>query len=575
MADKIKQLHDKALTFLLNWRKKNPDFTFALRKSDLGKKLSNGHWFYGSEEVLILSFWTGMDWINRKPNLSFCYNPEDEETYFEVSVRDSTEKQKAIIESMGTQLQFKTYADSFFFWRTRVTSSQNFIKVLQSFLEQEKLLIDDIIRKNRQLFETKQNTRNKIGFISEEEFNKNLKRTLRYRQIQGTDILPISLVNIQIKNFGPIVNLDISEIPNNAQWIFLTGENGTGKTSILRAMATAFTNGTLSLGPNSTVSNKYNIGLRLNKYGRTPRHRIIKKQSSLPSPKKQFNILTEGFVAFGPIRLNISDERFVDPEIPRKGYLKIFDRPFEHLFKTTGFLLDIGSVYNTTNKINELIKGNEDKIRYIIEVITRICDSITDIHFGRSMRYFEVDKDNKLLNDKGTVFRNLASGYKSIIAMVSHMMLHLYYQQPDINDPSELVGIVIIDEIDLHFHPKMQRDLVVRLTEIFPRIQFIVSTHSPIPLLGAPTNSIILTVKRNAEKGVYIERTDDDTEFQNLLPNSILTSPIFNLQEIIPESHKDDMMLETEDNYNDVVFYRILDEKLKNIQNKYKTDDKH
>jgi AAA domain, putative AbiEii toxin, Type IV TA system/AAA domain len=572
MADKIKKLHDKALTFLLSWRKKNPDFTFALRKSDLSKKLSEGYWFYGNKERILLSFWTGMDWVSKVPNISFCYDLKLDEYTIKFSINDSAEKQYAILELNTPDSHANSFQDTHFQEHSSLLRGKGLIKNLEFFLKTDKIKIDEFIKNNRPLFENKLNPRNSIGFISEEEFKKNLKRTLKYRQKQGTDILSISLVNIQIKNFGPITNLDISDIPVNTQWIFLTGENGTGKTSILRAMATAFTNGTLSLGPHTTVSNRYNIGLSLNKYGRTPRHRIIKKESSL-SPKKEFNILTEGFVAFGPIRLNISDDRYINPQTPRKGYLKIFDRPYEHLFRTTGFLLDIGSIYNTTNKIHELIRGNEDKIGYIIEVITRICDSITEIHFGRSMRYFEVDKNNQLLNDKGTVFRNLASGYKSIIAMVSHMMLHLFYQQPHINDPSELVGIVIIDEIDLHFHPKMQRDLVIRLTEIFPRIQFIVSTHSPIPLLGAPINSIILTVKRSAEKGVYIERTDDDTEFQNLLPNSILTSPIFNLQEIIPESHKEDMKLETEDNYNDVVFYRILDEKLKNIRNKYKTDD--
>lgn len=583
MPENIKKIHDKVLTFLLNWRKKNPGFTFALRKSDLSKKLSNEFWFYGNQEEIILSFWSGMDWISRVPNIALCYNLKDKELYLQFSAKDSEEKNELILEYFVPHYKFAAIDKTYYLKRSYPVTEKDLIKGIESFLSDDKVKIDSIIREKKVQFQTKQNPRNRIDFISEEEFNKNLKRTLKYKGKQGSDILPISLVNIQIKDFGPIVNLDISEIPVNAQWIFLTGENGTGKTTILRAMATAFTNGTLSLGPHTTVSNKYDIGLSLNKYGRTPRHRIIKKQFSLPSSKKEFNILTEGFVAFGPIRLNISDDRYMDPDIPRKGYLKIFDRPFEHLFRTTGFLLDIGSIYNTTNKINELIRGNEDKIRYIIEVITRICDSITDIHFGRSMRYFEVDKDNKLLNDKGTVFRNLASGYKSIIAMVSHMMLHLYYQQPKINDPSELVGIVIIDEIDLHFHPRMQRDLVIRLTEIFPRIQFIVSTHSPMPLLGAPITSVILTVKRDAEKGVYVERMDDKVAFENLLPNSLFTSPIFGINDITPTNHDSNEILRVEDSFNQVQFNLklereidefITDKKEKDLINLFKTKRK-
>ncbi len=54
--------------------------------------------------------------------------------------------------------------------------------------------------------------------------------------------------------------------------------------------------------------------------------------------------------------------------------------------------------------------------------------------------------------------------------MISHMMLHLCFQQPEIDNPLLSEGIVIIDEIDLHFHPKLQKDLIIKLSEIFPRV---------------------------------------------------------------------------------------------------------
>jgi predicted ATP-binding protein involved in virulence len=100
--------------------------------------------------------------------------------------------------------------------------------------------------------------------------------------------------------------------------------------------------------------------------------------------------------------------------------------------------------------------------------------------------------------------------------MISHMMLHLFYQQPNINDPADLEGIVIIDEIDLHFHPKMQRDLVIKLTEIFPEFNL---------LSQLTVNTIIRSSKRlnysNCQKksrclGVYVERMDLNVEFHKL-----------------------------------------------------------
>jgi predicted ATP-binding protein involved in virulence len=69
--------------------------------------------------------------------------------------------------------------------------------------------------------------------------------------------------------------------------------------------------------------------------------------------------------------------------------------------------------------------------------------------------------------------------------MIGDMMLCLFEQQIEVVDPAELAGIVLIDEIDIHLHPKWQKRVPEILHENFPKVQFIVSTHSPIPLLGA------------------------------------------------------------------------------------------
>ena len=53
--------------------------------------------------------------------------------------------------------------------------------------------------------------------------------------------------------------------------------------------------------------------------------------------------------------------------------------------------------------------------------------------------------------------RHLAAGYRSLISMIGDMILRLFELQPEITDPSELVGIIIIDELDLHFHPQMAK----------------------------------------------------------------------------------------------------------------------
>ncbi len=110
----------------------------------------------------------------------------------------------------------------------------------------------------------------------------------------------------------------------------------------------------------------------------------------------------------------------------------------------------------------------------------------------------------KVLRPKKT-FEQLASGFKSLIATIGDMLIRL--------------------EENLHWHPKFQRILIKRLSDVFPKIQFIVSTHSILPLLGAPSKSVFIKVTKDYESGIIMERINID--LQNLSPNIILTSPLF------------------------------------------------
>ena len=51
-------------------------------------------------------------------------------------------------------------------------------------------------------------------------------------------------------------------------------------------------------------------------------------------------------------------------------------------------------------------------------------------------------------------------------------------------------GVVLIDELDLHLHPKWQRDAIRRLPAVFPEVQFIITTHSPQMLSELPSECV-------------------------------------------------------------------------------------
>jgi predicted ATP-binding protein involved in virulence len=76
--------------------------------------------------------------------------------------------------------------------------------------------------------------------------------------------------------------------------------------------------------------------------------------------------------------------------------------------------------------------------------------------------------------------RQLSDGERGTLAMVLDLTRRLAQANPKMNDPAaEAEAVVMIDEIDLHLHPKWQRQIVQNLTTAFPKCQFIATTHSP------------------------------------------------------------------------------------------------
>lgn len=73
----------------------------------------------------------------------------------------------------------------------------------------------------------------------------------------------------------------------------------------------------------------------------------------------------------------------------------------------------------------------------------------------------------------------LSDGEKCLMAMVGDLARRMAIANPQRENPLLGEGIVMIDEIDLHLHPKWQRLVVPRLSEVFPSCQFLISTHSP------------------------------------------------------------------------------------------------
>ena len=94
-------------------------------------------------------------------------------------------------------------------------------------------------------------------------------------------------------------------------------------------------------------------------------------------------------------------------------------------------------------------------------------------------------------NKEGQLINNLSAGYQSVLCMIMELAYRTVLLNPNIDSSEEVDGVVLIDEIDMHLHPKWQWKIIEALCATFPKIQFIVATHSPIVISSAENARIL------------------------------------------------------------------------------------
>jgi len=107
-----------------------------------------------------------------------------------------------------------------------------------------------------------------------------------------------------------------------------------------------------------------------------------------------------------------------------------------------------------------------------------------------------VEKHKKSLD-----VRQLSDGERGSLALALDLARRLSQANPGVSDPLKSgQAVVLIDELDLHLHPKWQREIVSRLTKTFPRCQFIATTHSPQILAAVEPEQVILLTEASVER---------------------------------------------------------------------------
>lgn len=112
------------------------------------------------------------------------------------------------------------------------------------------------------------------------------------------------------------------------------------------------------------------------------------------------------------------------------------------------------------------------------------------------------------LLDNPTPFSSLSDGYKAFIGWTGDLLGHLADVVPAELSVEDVGGIVLVDEIDLHIHPRWQRDIVPRLAAAFPRLQFVFTTHSPL-VAGTVKRENIFVTGRDDMGGATVRQIDE------------------------------------------------------------------
>lgn len=129
---------------------------------------------------------------------------------------------------------------------------------------------------------------------------------------------------------------------------------------------------------------------------------------------------------------------------------------------------------------NDWLEKIENDLKFIFE------SQDTRLSFDELQKKVFIIKDEKYFS-----LNKLSSGLKAIFKIYASLLVRTKILALQ---PSELFGIVVIDEIDVHLHISLQKKVMPFLTKAFPNIQFIVSTHSPFVITSTNNDTVVYDV---------------------------------------------------------------------------------
>ncbi|HGM5882662.1 MAG: AAA family ATPase [Stenotrophomonas maltophilia] len=294
---------------------------------------------------------------------------------------------------------------------------------------------------------------------------------------------------------------------NRAPCIALVGENGTGKTSILKAIAVAMYDSQSLVDHIDTTSMLTHPGRPGELIVRFDNAKInsakILPNGKVKRRREESNVT---LLAYGATRLQANAHHIPPQERNDSRALNLFD-PFSPLRESAPWLMALPA----------------HKFDYAAAAIKKILDLPDEVIIDRPSSGNEEKSIHMLVNGERRPVSTLSHGYKAMLGLACDIMQTMFDKW---EDSASAEGIVIIDEIENHLHPVWKMRIVPALRDAFPRIQFITTTHDPLCLQDFDYDEISI-ITRSSSGGASIRNAPKSTDMMRI--DEVLTSPNFGL----------------------------------------------
>lgn len=173
---------------------------------------------------------------------------------------------------------------------------------------------------------------------------------------------------------------------------------------------------------------------------------------------------------------------------------------------------------------------NSKRLEEVVSLLTSVLPD--EVGFKGD---FLAEDEQYLFDFEGTPtpFTSLSDGYKAFIGWVGDLLGHLVDVAPEDKNLNEITGIVLVDEIDLHLHPAWQRQVVPLLSKAFPKLQFVFTSHSPLVATSVRRENIFVT-SRADDGTATIDQINEQVYGQSV--EHVLLSSYFGLTTTRPQS---------------------------------------